>query len=155
MDTKDVLLRKEADGMRHYQRCGAESGIAGVSLFFAMLSEDELRHAQALRALQDGVRVELTQSPTLEGAKRILRTLSVREAALSDFDGDLDCYLQAMDYESQSADLCCQLAREAGRGWQRDLFLRMAAKDEMHFTLIEHMRELLESTSADGVYDAE
>ena len=158
MDTKDVLLRKEGDGKLYYQRCGAEAGIPGLSRIFDMLSRDEVRHADSLRALQKGVRVELPQSETLEGARRILRALSVRESALDDFNGDLRAYLFAMDFESTSAGMCGQLAREAHPGWERELFLNIAAEDEMHFTLIEHMRELLEpafgNNRADGVADA-
>ena len=155
MNAEEVLLRKEGDGKLHYQRCGAEAGVPGLSLIFNMLSEDELRHAEALRALQNGIKVELAQSATLDGARRILRALSVREAALSSFHGDLRCYLSAMDFESTSADSCCQLAREACHGWERELFLKIAAEDEMHFTLIEHMRELLAAEPEDGGLDAQ
>ena len=154
MNTKDVVLRKEGDGKLQYQKCSAEAGIAGVSRIFDMLCDDEMRHADALRCLQNGVRVELEQSPTLEGARRILRTLSMRDRASTSFHGDLSRYLSAMDFESTSADLCCQLARQADSGWQKELCLKIAAEDEMHFTLIEQIRELLADEAGDGVLDA-
>lgn len=154
MNAEEVLLRKEGDGKLHYQKCGADAGIPGLGLIFAMFSEDEQRHADALRALQNGIEVELAQSATLDGARRILRTLSVQDAPRSTFRGDLRCYLSAMDFESTSADSCCRLAREASRGWERELLLKIAAEDEMHFTLIEHMRELLAGEPEDGGSDA-
>jgi len=144
MDSTEMLLRKEGDGKGYYERCGAVAGIAGLTSIFRMFSEDELRHADALRALQGGARVELPDSGTLEGAKSILRRLSVQEKALTSFNGDLGCYRHAMRFEAVSARACGKLAQEALNGWERELFLRIAAEDEIHFTLLEHMHELLQ-----------
>jgi hypothetical protein len=147
MDPTDVVLRKEGDGRGRYQRCGAEAGVPGVSRIFAMLSEDEVRHAEALRALQDGARVDLAHSATLDRAKTILRRLVREEESLARFNGDLHVYINAMDFEASCARICGELARQADDAWQRELFLKIAAEDEIHFTLLEQMRELLESSS--------
>ena len=156
MESRDLVLRKAGDGKDYYERCSAEAGVPGLSRIFAMISQDELRHADALRAQQNGARVELAQSSTLDGAKFILRNLSVQNAALAQFNGDLSSYLCAMDFEAASVRLYGQLAREAEHNWEKELFLKIAAEDEMHFTLLEHMRELLEPAfAAGGASDAE
>ena len=155
MEPQDLVLRKVDDGKGYYERCGAEAGIPGLRRIFAMLSEDELRHAEALRAQQNGARVELARSSTLDGARFILRQLSVQNAALEQFNGDLDSYVCAMDFEAASVRLYGQLARDAVNHWEKELFLEIAAEDEVHFTLLEHMRELLAPTrAADGACDA-
>jgi rubrerythrin len=155
MNFRDVALSKEGDGLGHYQKCRSEAGVQGLSSIFEMFSADELRHAEALRALQNGAMVELPRSATLDGAKSILRRLSVQQAELSQFNGDLRCYLSAMNFESSTARACGQLARESDRGWEKELLLNIAAEDEMHFTLLEQMCELLEADRADdGVSDA-
>jgi hypothetical protein len=146
MNSKDVVLRKVGDGKGYYDRCSAEAGIPDLSTIFHMFSEDEVRHADALRAVEDGARVELSHSPTLEGARRILRRLSVQDGALGDFHGDLGSYRTAMDFEADSVRRCGQLAAEAAQGWERDLLLKIAEEDEVHFTLLEYIRELLETT---------
>lgn len=143
MDSRDMVLRKEGDGMGYYERCGAEAGISGLASIFRMLSQDELRHADALRALQSGARVELPPSSTLDGAKAILRRLSVQDPPPSRCNVGLGSYLRAMQFEAVSARACGELAREAPSGWEKELFLRIAAEDEMHFTLLEQMHELL------------
>ena len=145
MDSRDVAFGRKGDGREYYQLCGAEAGIPGLSRIFEMLSEDEARHARALRALQEGARFDLDGSPTLDGAKPILRTLSVREASLAQFNGDLGRYGSAMDFEAANIRLCGQMAREAAHGWERELLLKIAAEDEVHFTLLEYMRDLLSS----------
>jgi len=140
MNLREVALGKEGDGSGYYLRCGAEAGIPGLRRIFEMLSDDEVRHAaalHALHALQGGARVELAHSPTLDGAKSILRRLAVRESALSTFNG-----------------LCGQLAREAAHGWEKELFLTIAAEDEMHFTLLEYMCDLLKPAGSVGGGDA-
>ncbi|TGU70689.1 ferritin [Geomonas terrae] len=149
MDSRDMVLRKEGDGSGYYERCSAEAGIAGLSSIFRMFSEDELRHAGALRALRDGGRVDLRQSATLQGARSILRRLSAEE--LGRYRGDLGLYLNAMQFEALSARACADLAREALHPWERELFQTMAEEDEMHFTLLEEMRELLKD-GRDDVY---
>lgn len=145
MDSRDMLLKKEWDGKGYYERCGQEAGVAGLTSIFRMFSEDELRHADALRALLNGARVELPDSGTLDGAKIILRSLSVQGEALTGFNGDLSSYRHAMQFEATSARACGRLAQEALHGWERELFLRIAADDEIHFTLLEHIEELLQS----------
>jgi rubrerythrin len=159
MESREMVLRKEGDGKGYYERCRAEAGLPGLSRIFAMLAEDEVRHADALRGLQSGARVELADSATLDAARHILRHLSVQDAAQAEFDGDLAAYGCAMDFEADTVRLCCQLAREAVHSWEKELFLKIAAEDEMHFTLLEHMRELHEQAfcadrGAGGVSDA-
>lgn len=147
MNSREMVLRKEGDGKGYYERCSAEAGIAGLCSIFKMFSEDELRHAGALRALQDGGRVDLRQSATLEGARKILRRLSVQE--LSRDHGDPGLYRSAMQFEAISARACSELAREALHPWERQLFQTMAEEDEIHFTLLEQMQELLEEGGRD------
>jgi hypothetical protein len=159
MESKEVVLRKAGDGNGYYERCGAEAGVPGLSRIFAMLSEDELRHAEALRAQQNGARVELAHSTMLDGARFILRNLSLQGGALAQFNGNRASYLSAMDFEAASVRLYGKLAQEAEHHWERELFLKIAAEDEMHFTLLEYMHELLEpacaaGSTADGVLDA-
>ena len=159
MESNDVVLRKAADGKGYYERYGAEAGVPELSRIFAMFSQDELRHAEALRARQAGARVELPHSTTLDGARFILRDLSMQDSALKKFHGDLASYVHAMDFEAASVRLHGRLAREAEHGWEKELFLKIAAEDEMHFTLLEHMRELLATCAggphADGGFDGE
>jgi len=156
MDSCEVVLRKSGEGKGYYERCGAEAGIPGLSRIFAMLSEDEQRHADALRARESGAVVELDHSTTLVGARCILRHLSVRQMPLAQFNGNLASYVCAMDFEAASARLYGQLAQTAEEHWEKELFRRIAAEDEMHFTLIEQIRELFESSpGADGVLDAD
>ncbi|HJV35176.1 ferritin [Geomonas sp.] len=146
----DVVLRKEGDWKGQYERFGAEAGIADLNDIFTMLSEDEKRHADALHALETGGRVDLAHSSTLDGARRILRRLSMKDKALSGFRGDLHSFIAAMDFEAASARACGELAREASHGWERELFQKIAEEDEIHFTLLEQLRELLESVAVAG-----
>ena len=150
MKPRDLALRKEDDGMGYYRRCGAAAGIPELSRIFDLLSQDEARHADALHALGSGARVTLPPSPTLEGARPILRRLSLAEAPLSHFAGDLRAYLVAMDFESNSAGVCERLAAEALCEWEREMLLTIAAEDEIHFTLLEHVCELLEPAAGGG-----
>ena len=110
MNSRDVAFGRKGDGREYYQLCGAEAGIPGLSRIFQMFCEDEARHAHALRALQEGARVDLDGSPTLDRARPILRALSVQEAALVHFNGDLARYGSAMDFDA------ARLAREAVHG---------------------------------------
>lgn len=147
MDPRDVLLRKERE-KENYQRCRAEAGIPALSRIFDMLAEDEARHIAALRALQQGTRSDLPPSGTLDNAKAILRHLSIEEEELSHYRGDLLPFASAMDFEAGAARVCGKLANEMSKGWQQELLAKIAAEDEMHFTLLEEIRELLEPFAA-------
>lgn len=159
MDSNDVVLRKTGEEKGYYERCGAETGVPALTCIFAMLSDDERRHGEALKAQRSGARAVLSHSTTLEGARFLLRHLSVQDAALKQFNGDLGALGLAMDFEAASVRLYGKLAREAEHQWERELFLKIAAEDEVHFTLLEQMREMLEydledRQPADGVTDA-
>jgi hypothetical protein len=149
MDSRDVLLRKERE-KENYQRCSNEVGLPGLSRIFALLVQDEARHLEALHWLQEGKRIDLAPSTTLENAKSILRRLSMEEGELSKFRGDLRSFTSAMDFEAGSARVCAKLANETAEGWKKELLSRIAAEDEMHFTLLEEIHELLEPFSARG-----
>lgn len=148
MEMRKGALGKERDGKGYYLRCGAEAGVPEVSRIFEMFSEDETRHADALRALQSGGQVELPQSPTLEGAKPILRRLAFEDAARSCFKGDLRVFGSAMDFEAANVRRFGKLAAETDDALQRDLYLKIAAEDEVHFTLLEYMYDLLQPSEA-------
>jgi hypothetical protein len=148
MDPRDVLLRKEREKL-NYQRCSTEAVLPELSRIFALLVQDETRHLDALRGLQEGKPCDLAPSATLENAKSILRRLSMEELELSRFRGDLRTFTAAMDFEAGSARVCGKLADER-EGWQRELLSKIAAEDEMHFTLLEEICELLEPYAARG-----
>jgi hypothetical protein len=145
MEACDVVLRKAGEGRGYYERCGAEAGIPALSRIFAMMSEDELHHAEALRAQQAGAQVELPRSVTVEGARFLLRSLALQHAILEQYNGDLSCLDDAMAFEAASVRFYGRRARESQHRGEQELYLKIAAEDEMHFTLLEHMRELLES----------
>lgn len=149
MESRDVVLRKTGEGRGYYEGCQTAVGLPGVAGIFALLSEDEQRHADALKAQQDGIPVDLDQSHTLDGARFILRNLAVQLSGLEQLDDELVCVSRAMDFEAASVRLYGQLAREAKHHWEKELYLRIAADDEMHFTLLEQMRELLETLPED------
>lgn len=149
MESRDVVLRKTVEGRGYYEGCQTAVGLPGVAGIFALLSVDEQRHAEALKAHQDGVPVELAQSGTLEGARFILRNLAVQLSGREQLDDELVCVSRAMDFEAASVRLYGQLAREAEHHGEKELYLKIAADDEMHFTLLEHVRELLETLPDD------
>jgi len=149
MESRDVVLRKTGEGVAYYEGCQTAVGLPGVAGIFALLSEDEQRHAQALKAQREGVPVDLAQSRTLDGARFILRNLAVQLCGLEQLDDELVCVSRAMDFEAASVRLYGQLAREAQHHWEKELYLKIAADDEIHFTLLEQMRELLETLPED------
>lgn len=149
MDPRYVLLRKERE-KEVYQRCSSNAVLPELSRIFALLVQDETRHLEALRGLQEERRVDLAPSKTLEDAKAILRRLSVEERELSRFRGDLRSFTSAMDFEAGCARVCGKLANETTEGWKKELLSKIAAEDEMHFTLLEEIHELLEPFSARG-----
>jgi hypothetical protein len=149
MNPRDVLLRKERE-KEVYERCSSNAVLPELSRIFALLVQDETRHLEALRGLQEERRIDLPPSTTLENAKSILRRLSVEERELSRFRGDLRPFTSAMDFEAGCARVCAKLANETTEGWQKELLCRIAAEDEMHFTLLEELHELLEPFSARG-----
>jgi rubrerythrin len=150
MEMRKGALGKERDGKGYYLRCGAEAGVPELSRIFEMFSEDETRHADALHALQTGGEVKFSHSRTLEGAKPILRRLAIVEKTLSCFNGDLRVFGSAMDFEAANVRHFAKLAAETEDAGQRDLYLKIAAEDEIHFTLLEYMYDLLRQSDAGG-----
>ncbi|MCM0083727.1 ferritin [Geomonas sp. Red32] len=141
MTPKDVVLSKEGDGKGRYERFSALSPNPEVSRIFTMISEDEARHAEALRALEAAGKVDLPNSRTLDGARPLLHSL--RSGKRQRFRYEKEEYLAALDFEAASARHLWELAREATHVWERELLIKMAEEDEVHFTLLEQIGELL------------
>ncbi|GFO55144.1 hypothetical protein GMSM_21510 [Geomonas sp. Red276] len=152
MTPKDVVLSKEEVGKGRYERFSALSPNPDVSRIFTMISEDEARHAEALRALEAAGKVDLPTSATLEWARPLLHSL--RSGKRQRFRYETAEYLAALDFEASSARHLWELAREATHLWERELLMRMAEEDEVHFTLLEQLGEIL-AQPENGVRDVQ
>ncbi|UFS69626.1 ferritin [Geomonas sp. RF6] len=141
MSAMEGALRRKEEVKRYYQN--ATAGLPETSgQLFAMLAEDEERHRLAISDLEQGAQATLHPSATLEKARFILRRLSFVDAASGDHE-ELEVFYRAMDMEAASAERYARLAEESS-GWQKELFRGIAAEEEMHFTLLENLREILD-----------
>lgn len=147
MGTMDGVLRRKHVEMGFYRQLGAADGRTGIGRIFAMLADDELRHGSALQAFEAGGAVMLDGSSTLAAAKVILRRLSFQDTPLAHCSYDLERFQLAMNSEADCARTFNSLAARAVEPSERDFFLRLAADEEIHFTLLENMHELVSAAA--------
>ncbi|MBJ6725114.1 ferritin family protein [Geomesophilobacter sediminis] len=143
METMEHLLQRKEEGRGFYHRMGAQSGSAGIRKFFGMLAEDEMRQERVLLALRRGTLPDLEDFVTLDEAKGILRRLSLHQPYYIPEEGDLQRLATAMEFEARCAQICREIAAADGDGCRKELFLSIAAEEEVHFTLLEQMREVV------------
>lgn len=142
METMEDLLQRKEEGRGFYHHMGAQSSNAEIRRLCGMLAEDEMRQERVLLALRRGKAPQLEGSLTLDEAKGILRKLSLDDPCSSGLVCEVVRLDTAMEYEARCVRICREIA-DAVEGPQRELFLRMAAEEEVHYTLLEQMRDVV------------
>lgn len=143
MNPMNNLLRRKVEGRGFYHTWESDSSLAGFRTLCGLLARDEKEHEKALRALSQGEAPQLEDGSALNGAKNLLRRIFLEDLVPTPSGTELKRLGQAMAYEASCLRICRELAGSAGEGTKRDLLLTMAAQEEIHFTLLEEMCDLV------------
>jgi len=142
MDILAFAMKMEKDGEAFYREMASKTTNTGLSNILEMLAEEEVKHYEAIKAIQTGKRI-MAETDVLTRAKNIFeRIRDFGETANIDAD-QIHLYHQAMDIEKQSEDFYLDRADQVEEAGQKELFLKLAAEEKKHYFLLENIIDFI------------
>jgi rubrerythrin len=143
----EFALKMEADGERFYRALAADCKDRDIRRIFNSLADDELRHSDALRKLEQDVVPTMKRTTVLTDARHVFADMA-RQAFLAAGQDETALYRQALAMESSSRDLYQAQASQTKSKPARKIFLLLAQEEERHRFLIEVLSEFASGPEA-------
>ncbi|HAH06315.1 MAG TPA: rubrerythrin [Elusimicrobia bacterium] len=148
-DASDIFafaIDAEREGEKLYRSLAARSAHLGIRSIFNSLADDEVKHVEVLRQLQQNITPELAKTAVLRGAKNLFADMAVKKDFRAAGD-ELELYQKAFDMERKSRDFYQARADAAEKG-AKDVFSLLAGEESRHMFLIENMIEFISRPGA-------
>lgn len=142
MDIFDFAMQMEADGERYYRDLAEQSSNPGLRNILVMLADEEAGHRRVLQKSK-GKPAELTESGLLSDARNVFAEMKSGGDSIDLGEGQAALYQKALEIEKKSCDFYRAKADETQQGYQKQLFLILAAEEDKHVFLIEHILDFI------------
>jgi rubrerythrin len=152
MDIYEFAKQMERDGEAFYRQMALKTADAGVKRILTMLAEDEVRHYNVVKQMQQSAVVEMSATSILADAKNVFAQMTGEEFSLG--GAELDLYREAQEIERKSKAFYQEKAQEVKHEAQRALLLKIADEENRHYFLLDHMIEFV-SRPQTWIEDAE
>ncbi|MDT8420093.1 MAG: ferritin family protein [Desulfuromonadales bacterium] len=140
MNVFEFAMKMEEDGKAYYLGLAERTAHPGLKTVFARLAEDEQKHFETFRTLQEGQAApSMEDSQVLEEAKNVFEALPTGTIALKGMADALAGYDHAMDLEAQSFKFYERAAREERDPGTKELLTRIAVEERKHYNILENI----------------
>ena len=139
----DFAVKMEQDGEKFYRDLAARSLDRGLQGIFNGLADDEVKHAQTLRAFEKDPAAAMARTAILRSARTVFGGMAAAKLFTAASGDEKALYQQALELERRSRELYEAHARDALDRVSRDLFQRLAGEEAQHMTLLENMIEFI------------
>ena len=142
MDIFEFAIKMEKDGEQFYRELAVLTKNTGLQNILTMLADEEVKHAQAIRAIQTAEH-QTQPADVLNHAKNIfLRMKEFGEPFETDIK-EAELYKQAMEIEDKSVNFYLDRADQVKLPRQKQLFLKLAEEEKKHYRLMENLAEFV------------
>ncbi len=142
MDIFEFAMQMETEGERYYRDMAQQTANSGLRNILLMLADEEVNHFQVLKKNR-GKPTGLTESILLSNARNIFAEMRDRELSALPDASQSALYQKALEIEQKSRDFYREKAGASQQGFQKQLFLILAAEEDKHVFLIEHILDFI------------
>jgi rubrerythrin len=137
MDVFEFAMEKERLSEDYYRQLGGKTGNKGLANILTMLADEERKHFEVVRQMQQQAPAMVTDVDILKDAGAAFEEM--REAAEQfSFDiTELQLYEKARDIEKDSRQFYLEKAEEVSDSAQREIFKKLANEEEKHLALVQ------------------
>ena len=152
-DLRSVIeMEKEAE--RRYRELAEKSDNSWLKSIMVLLAEEEARHHNYYRGLEEGVRSGMKDSELVSAVKQVF--LKIRET--KDVSGigvsEIDLYRRALEAEKEHTKFYLNKAEEVKTEAERQMFLQVAAEERRHAGVLQNVVDFV-SRPQEWLEDAE
>lgn len=134
----EYAMQMEKDGEEFYRDLARNTENKGVRYILTMLADEEVRHFDILRRIQD-TKPELTESKLLDHAENVFVQMKETEKTFDINVSQIDLYREGQAIEQKSIDFYTEKANEVPEEYQKQIFLELAQEEKRHYFLLENI----------------
>jgi rubrerythrin len=137
MDIFKFAMEKEKFSEDYYRQLSSKTSNKGLSNILTMLAEEERRHFNIVRQMQQQTPHQKTDTNILDNARDIFE--KIRQSAENfSFDiTEVELYEKALDIERESRKFYLEKSNEATNASHKEIFKRLANEEQKHLVLVQ------------------
>jgi len=139
MDIFEFALEKERLAHEGYKKLAQMAPSHSLKGILSLLADEELKHVDMVRALQQNQSVDIPKTNLLDEAKKVFEKI-VDAGEHFDFNvSDSDLYEKARKIEQEARDYYAAQAEKAESEELRNVLLRLAEEEQKHYVLTDNL----------------
>jgi rubrerythrin len=137
-------LKIEKEGEELYRRLEKIAAAEGLKKIFSMLAEDEIKHYNIFKEMEQNVNPSLADTKVLTEAKNVLSSIKDSFKEVANNEADLKEVLNAaVDSEIKAQAYYEKQAKRVDNDAQKLLLLTIANEEKQHQFLLDNLLEFL------------
>lgn len=137
MDILSQAILAQREGQRYYAQRAEHSAQHAFQAVFAMLAEDEKRHAMILQASRDKLPYKLEDNSTTQKVRELFAGLAELKAEIPAPMEQADIYFAAFEMEKKSVALLEQLLAASQDPDEKALYAFLIDQEAQHVEVME------------------
>lgn len=149
MEIFDFAMKMEKDGEAYYRKLAAEANNTGLENILTFLADEEVKHYNIFKKLNEGTASDLPESTLMEDVTNIFEGLSkvYEEDKNTPFEFDASqpqFYRKAQDLEKQSEMFYRDKAEESEDEKTKALLNKIADEEKRHYFVLENIIDFVQ-----------
>lgn len=139
MNSLTFAIEMERHGEQYYRQQAAANSGNRLRSVFALLADEEVRHAELLEKYVVHAAGELKDSEALAVARDVFNGITDFAGEYSGVPAQLDVYRAALALERNSIELYRELREKAHSQSDKDMYAYLVRQEEDHYTVLEDL----------------
>jgi rubrerythrin len=137
MDVFKFAMEKEKFSEDYYRQLSKKTSNKGLSNILTMLAEEERKHFNLIRQMQQQAPQTKTDTDVLGNARQIFEKMRQSAENFSFDITELELYEKARDIEKESRRFYLEKSNEVTDTSQKEIFKRLADEEQKHLALVQ------------------
>ena len=141
MNIFEYAKKFEKDSELFYRDLAERCFEIGVAVILARLADEEVKHYNAIEAMERGAIPDIGDSTILSDARNAIDRMRDKDGSFKEELPEAEVYVLALDIEQKGLEFYQEQARSAENHGQKDIFLKLAQQEHEHYMTIEMMSD--------------
>jgi rubrerythrin len=137
MDIFKFAMEKEKFSEDYYRQLSKKTSNKGLSNILTMLAEEERKHFNLIRQMQQQVPQTETDTDILGNARQVFEKMRQSAESFSFDITELELYEKARDIEKESRRFYLEKSNEVTDASQKEILKRLADEEQKHLALVQ------------------
>jgi rubrerythrin len=139
MDIFKFAMEKEQFSEDYYRQLSKKTNNKGLSNILTMLAEEERRHFNIVKQMQQQTPEIKTETDILGDARQIFEKMRQSAENFSFEITELELYQKACDIEKEGMQFYLEKSNEVKDASQKEVFKRLADEEQRHLALLQRI----------------